>query len=138
MTLGVSERAQPEDVCFLEERINAYNVERTQIADGTDVAIFVRDTDGTILAGLYGWTWGGCLEIESLWVHESLRGKGYGSELLRTAEQTALARGCRLALLDTHSFQAPAFYLKRGYAIFGVLDDYPVGYQKYYLKKPLQ
>ena len=138
MTQSVSAHPDPRDVRFLDERINAFNVESTHIHDGKEIAIFMRDAGGTILAGLYGWTWAQCLQVEYLWVDASERGKGHGSELLRTAEQIAFERGCRQALLDTHSFQAPDFYQKRGYVIFGTVDDYPPGHKKYYLRKQLQ
>ena len=138
MTLSVSAHPDPRDVRFLDERINAFNVESTHVDDGKEVAIFIRDPGGKILAGLYGWTWAKCLQVEYLWVDESERGKGHGSEMLRTAEQSAIERGCRQALLDTHSFQAPDFYEKRGYVVFGVVDDYPPGHKKFYLRKQLQ
>ena len=31
----------------------------------------------------------------------------------------------------------PAFYLKHGYEIFGILEDCPKGHKRYYLKKSL-
>ena len=48
-----------------------------------------------------------------------------------------MARGCTQALLDTHSFQAPDFYVQQGYIIYGTIDDYPLGHQKHYLRKSL-
>lgn len=133
----VEKHPDKSDVNFLNDRINEFNFATTGVKDGGELAIFVRDDSGSILAGLYGWTWGGTLHIQYLWVDEALRGKGYGRRILETAEAEGKARGCRQAILSTHSFQAPDFYRKRGYEIRGTYDDYPVGHQKLYLRKAL-
>ena len=49
----------------------------------------------------------------------------------------AASRGCFAATLDTHSFEALGFYQKRGYEVFGTLEDYPPGHTKYFLRKRL-
>ena len=126
------------DVQFLDDQIYAFNVEQTGIKDGKLLAIFVRDEDHKIMAGIYGWTWGGCCGIRYLWVARELRGQGYGRRLLLAAEREANARGCTQIVLSTHSFQAPGFYQKFGYKIYGHVDDYPRGEQKLYLKKSLK
>ena len=127
----------PADTAFLGEKIYEYNVARTQIKDGGLLAMFVRDEAGEIIAGLDGWTWGGCLYIEHLWVHESLRGQNFGTNLLKAAEAEGAARGCRQSMLTTHDFQAPAFYERSGYKIVGQFDEYPAGHQQYFMRKPL-
>jgi ribosomal protein S18 acetylase RimI-like enzyme len=126
---------KPEDIQFLENRIYAFNVACTGIRDGALLSIFVRDEMGAIEAGLFGWTWGGCCEVKDLWVHENRRGQGLGSKLLKAAEEEARARGCESVLLDTHSFQAPGFYRKLGYETVGVIEGYPCGHSKIYLRK---
>ena len=102
-----------------------------------NITIFLRDEDGTIVAGLSGSTYWGWLHIDSLWVSETLRGRGYGKRLMEVAERQAIARGCCQALVDTHSFQALGFYEKLGYRAFGVLDDFPTGYKRYFLCKTI-
>jgi GNAT superfamily N-acetyltransferase len=97
--------AQPEDadIRFLDDQINEFNFAATGYTDGALLASFVRDEQGAIVAGVYGWTWGGCCEIRYLWVHELRRGQGYGSRLLEAAEHEAKRRGCAQVVLDTHS-----------------------------------
>ena len=122
---------------FLEQRIHAYNVATTGITDGQALTIVSRDEQGAIIAGLVGWTWGGCVEIEYLWVHKHRRGQGYGTRLLAAAEDEARKRGCQQALLITYSFQAPEFYTKMGYTVYAEFNDCPKGHRKYFLTKLL-
>jgi GNAT superfamily N-acetyltransferase len=76
------------------------------------------------------------LFIRYLWVSDSLRGRGIGRELMAGAEAHALERGCHSAWLDTFSFQAPGFYPRLGYTVFGELD-YPPGHKRIFLQKRL-
>ena len=123
---------------FLEDRINEFNAAVTGIRDGAGVAFLIRDDHDAIVAGLSGWTWDGCLYVEYLWVREDRRGRGYGTRLLAAAEDEARTRGCHQAALTTHSFQAPDFYRRLGYEVYGTLDDYPTGHRQLHLKKRLQ
>lgn len=99
--------------------------------------IYVRAADGTILAGLAADTYWGWLDVDNLWVHESLRGRGLGVRLLSLAENEALRRGCRHVRLTTFSFQARGFYEKLGYRVVGALEDYPPGETYFWMRKDL-
>ena len=125
------------DVECLKDRVDTFNVDETRIYDFKELAILLKDAAGQMYAGIYAYTWGGCLDIKLLWVRADCRGAGLGSNLMRAAEQEAIARGCHVATLETHSFQAPGFYKKLGYEEIGVLDEYPIHHKKYYLKKIL-
>lgn len=127
----------PADVKYLEDRINEYNFATTGVTDAETLALFERDADGQIVAGAYGWTWGGTCEVRFLWVAAGLRGKGRGRGLLAAAEAEAARRGCRQVVLSTHSFQAPEFYRKLGYTIIGQYDEYPRGHANYFLRKTI-
>jgi ribosomal protein S18 acetylase RimI-like enzyme len=135
--LIVEDHPNPRDLDFLEDQINAYNVAITGIVEWYPLAIFVRDQGGAIVAGINGGMWGGYLEIKNLWVREDLRGRGYGKRLLLAAERQARARGCTQVLLDTHDFQAPEFYKRLGYTVFGVFEGIGGRYNRYYLRKKL-
>jgi GNAT superfamily N-acetyltransferase len=135
--LLVENDPDPSDLDFLEDQINAYNVAVTGIVDWYPLAIFVRDEHGQIAAGVSGGMWGGYLEIKNVWVREDLRGQGLGRQLLQAAEQQARARGCTQVLLDTHDFQAPEFYKKLGYTVFGTFQGIGGRYNRYYFSKQL-
>lgn len=124
-----------DDREFLEDQINQFNLSQTQMHDFQWLGFVLRDAHNAVIAGVAGYTWGGACEIRSLWVHETVRGRRLGQRLLALAEREATARGCAVVTLDTHSFQAPGFYLKQGYTVVGIVDDYPRGHQKYFFQK---
>lgn len=134
--LTVEDDPSGEEVRFLEEEIYRFNVAATGLTDGRLLSVILRDEAG-VLAGVFGHTWGGVLEVRYLWVREDMRRRGYGRRLLAAAEEEAVRRGCTQATLDTHSFQAPEFYQRLGYEVYGVMDHYPRGHSKLHLKKDL-
>lgn len=126
------------DLQFLEDQINQYNVYTTSYEDYQPLAVFVRNDQDRMIAGLSGYTWGGCCEIKFLWVHPDYRQCGYGRQLLQTTETEARQRRCHLIVVDTYSFQAPQFYPKFGYTVMGIYEDCPAGHRKYYFQKRLE
>jgi ribosomal protein S18 acetylase RimI-like enzyme len=74
--------------------------------------LHINTADGRLIAGLDGFSWGGYVKIEWLWVHEDHRHRGLGTELVRVAEAEAARRGCDVVRVDSHTFQAPGFYEK--------------------------
>lgn len=129
--------ANPHDVAFVRDQLDAYNVAITGCDDYRPLAIFVRDAQGAVVGGLTGFTWGRCLKIDILWVKEEWRHRGYGARLIAVAEAEARAHGCQHAVLETHSFQAPGFYHKVGYTVCGAADEYPAGYRHFQFQKRL-
>lgn len=92
-----------------------------------------QEIAGGVIAVVY-WDW---LYIDLMWIKDELRGQGYGRQLLALAEEEGKRRGARHAHLDTFSFQAPGFYEKHGYRVFGELKDFPLGHTRYYMTKDL-
>ena len=135
--LVIATQPTPGQVQYLEDRIYEFNSGATGIKDGEWLAIFVRDEEDRIAAGICGTTWGGCLEIRQFWVEEARRKQGLGTRLLEAAEQEARRRGCRQILLMTFTFQAPAFYARHGFEVVAVVDDYPRGHKNLLLRKRL-
>lgn len=90
-----------------------------------------------IEGGLWGNTNWGYLSVNLLAVKEKLRGQGFGTKLLQKAEALAVERGCHSAFLNTFSFQAPHFYARLGYQVFGELPDFPPGQKRIFMCKKL-
>jgi GNAT superfamily N-acetyltransferase len=119
--------------------LDASNDERSGLSDPVQpLALLLREPGSeVVLGGLWGvsyWQW---LFVDLVFVPEALRGQGMGSELLRRAETIAHERNCIGVWLLSFSFQAPAFYRRRGYEAFGHIADYPPGHGCTYLMKRL-
>lgn len=127
----------PSDIETLLEELAEFNRGVAGHEGYRPLACFVRDPDGTIAGGISASTHHGWLSINLVWLREDLRGQGLGSRMLAAVEQEAIRRGCTRAHLDTHEFQAPGFYAKRGYEVFGELPDFPTGYRRLFMSKQL-
>ena len=121
----------------LEDRLDDFNVESTGYRDARNLSCFLRDADGTLVAGIDGFTWGGCAHVELLSVSGPFRGEGLGRKLLEAAEAEARERGCTSIVLSSHEFQAPGFYAKVGYDPVGATEDTPVGSREFHFQKRL-
>lgn len=100
-------------------------------------AFLLKDGQGKTVGGLWGRTAYDWAVIELLFVPEPMRGSGTGRALVGMAEDLARRRGCAGIWLDSFDFQAPGFYLKLGYEIFGTLPDNPKGQRRCFLRKML-
>jgi ribosomal protein S18 acetylase RimI-like enzyme len=132
-----SEAVEDELNSFVDARIYEFNIQATGFDDGKPFSGVVRDEGKNIVAAVNGHTWGGCCHVAHLWVAESQRRQGYGSALLKFAEEEATRRACLQVQLLTHSFQAPEFYERHGYIRVATIDNYPQGHAQYVYAKPL-
>jgi GNAT superfamily N-acetyltransferase len=110
-----------------------------EYVDPAPLQITLLHSEGAILGGLVGRThsipqW---LEITIIWIEEDLRGQGLGRQLIERAEQEGRRRGCRYARVTTSDFQAPEFYQKLGYSLYGRLENCPQGETVFYFWKAL-
>jgi len=132
----------PHDHFIQSLRASLSNYNNTVAGDSKlhPIAVCANDADDLTVGAIYGWLQWGWLFIDLLWVDESARQQGIGSELLQQLEQAAIKRGVSRAYLDTGDFQAPAFYQKHGYEIFSEMEvtaDNGKDYIKYSMRKSL-
>ncbi|HNZ02363.1 MAG TPA: GNAT family N-acetyltransferase, partial [Anaerolineaceae bacterium] len=117
--------------------IQEYNIQQTWDDHARSLCFVLQGPDREIVGGVIGATYWEWLHVDLMWLREDHRGRGYGHQLLEMAEVEARKRGARYAYLDTFDFQAPEFYKKYGYEVFGVLEDFPSGHTRYFMKKQL-
>lgn len=117
--------------------ISEYNTQQAGDDQGKNLCFVLKAADETIVGGVIGATYWNWLFVNLMWLQDRLRGRGYGRQLLLLAEEEARRRGAQHAYLDTFSFQAPDFYQKNGYRVFGELADFPAGHTRYFMVKDL-
>lgn len=137
LDIEITENPRQEDIQAVRDGLTAYNDQHT-VPDGyLPLTILLRDGKGILCGGLLGETFWRWLHVSILWIADEHRGRGHGSALLRAAEGEAIARGCLGAFLDTLDFQAPGFYAKHGYIVWGEIDDLPPGSRRIFYQKRL-
>ena len=120
------------------EPLQAHNMRMARPYVSTPLAIMLHDdVTGTDVGGLIGRSVFDWCYIELLALPEALRGQGHGRRLMLAAEQVARARGCVGLHLGTYEFQARGFYEKLGYDCYGTLDDHPIGFKFFAMRKML-
>ena len=136
--MQIQNKWSKKDSDYIRKQLISFNnsqVSESKPSPLKDVCLTVKNENEEIVAGLIGIIFWQCLHVDILWVDDSLRHQGYGSKLLLEAEKIAKETDCTLIKLDTFSFQAPEFYKKHGYEVYGVIDDFPKGHNHYYLQK---
>lgn len=131
---------RPESRAAVVDGLVAFNRSRTPDFAGSfgNIGLMLQHpetgvTDGGLTARIgFGWMF-----VELLFVPERLRGQGVGRQLMEQAEAVAREKGCTGIWLDTYSFQAPRFYEKLGYVVFGEIANYPPGSSRFFLHKHL-
>jgi len=123
-------------IAFNQAHSTALSIEQ---ADPSPLHLYLLDEAGNVLGGIVGRThtipfW---FEVSIIWIDERIRRQGWGQRLMEQAEKEAQQRGCYYARLATGNFQAPAFYQKLGYALYGTLENCPPGETVFYFWKKL-
>jgi GNAT superfamily N-acetyltransferase len=128
----------------LSARVKAFNratVPHLYAGEHTDpefrrnIDVIYQNEDGEMVAGAFAEVYWQSAYIAVLWVNESLRGAGIGTELMHRIEAQAREWQCRFAWTRTFSWQAREFYERLGYRVTGRLDDHPPGHTFYTMRK---
>jgi GNAT superfamily N-acetyltransferase len=134
----VTDAPTSDDIARISDALDDFNVQETGIADGRRLAVLVQDPEtGAVVGGLTGRTSMGLMFVDLFHLPPTLRGGGLGGRILGAAEDEARARGCRAGVLYTISFQAPGFYLKHGWRVFGEIACDPPGTSRIFMTKNL-
>jgi ribosomal protein S18 acetylase RimI-like enzyme len=138
VTYTLKPEPAPEERYLIIDPLIAYNDAQVGPRNRKEFALSVRSEMGEFVGGLLGFTHFNHFFIGALHVDQRFRKEGIGRELMKRAEALALKQGCDVIYLDTFDYQAPRFYEKLGFKVFGKLEDYPPGHQRFYLMKRIR
>jgi len=134
--LPINGEPNPEDKQVMVEGMLAYHASKGHVRKSETFSVVIKDQSEKLLGCvMVSFMWNG-MSIQSLWVDDAVRGQGLGKKLMAMAEEEGVKRGCTIAYTDTFTWQAPGFYEKLGYKIYGKLEGFPEGNAlSYYCKK---
>jgi GNAT superfamily N-acetyltransferase len=138
LTFTVEPEPTPEERYRIIDPLIAYNEAQAGPRNSKEFAFFVRSERSELVGGLLGSTHWNHFFVSAIFVDQKFRNEGIGRELMIRAEAFALEQGCDTIYLDTFDFQAPGFYEKLGFKVFGKLEDYPAGHRRFYLVKQIR
>ncbi len=113
--LSVEDPPSPGDQRLIEAGLTQHALPITGPPGFRPIAVLARDRRRALVAGAVG-------TLNWNWLHVAL---------------LAADHGCTHAHLDTFSYQARPFYERRGYRVFGILDNDPPGHQRFFMQKSL-
>jgi GNAT superfamily N-acetyltransferase len=117
--------------------LDDFNDDVIGYGDRRALAVVVKDASGKVVGGALGRSSLGLLFLDLFYLPKSLRGSGLGTQILNAFEEEGRKRGCCSAVLYTLSFQAPQFYERNGWRIFGDIPCHPDGASRVFLTKLL-
>ena len=138
LEIAVTDEPGNEALDLIGSGLDQFNLDAAGYADRRALAVLVTDpASGKVLGGLTGRTSLGLWFVDLFHLPPAYRGTGLGSRVLKAAEDEARRRGCRSGVLYTISFQAPDFYVKHGWTVFGEVPCDPPGTCRVFLSKDL-
>lgn len=139
MKYQISYEATPksEDIQVLNDGIMEQAKQKKGMKQLEFFAFFIRDENGAIVGGCGGNDLYGGLYIDQLWVNESLRGKGYGTQLLQRVEALAKDKHCNFITVNTFDWEALDFYKKLGFYVEFERKGFDKNSVFYFLRKDL-
>lgn len=115
--LSFEENPNQEDIQVLIHGITDYAKQQRGFDALDFFAFFIRDENNTIVGGCNGGTLYGGLHIDSLWVSDVIRNRGWGTELVNAALTYGKEKNCNFATVNTMDWEALGFYQKLGFKI---------------------
>lgn len=135
--LTIEGEPNESDMKVLVEGMLTYHAGKGHPRKVDKCSILIKNNEDKLVGCvMVSFLWNG-MEIGSLWVSESMRGQGLGQKLMEMAEAEGKKRGATFAYTNTFTWQAPGFYEKLGYKLYGKLEDFPVGNELSYYRKDL-
>ena len=133
--------SKEDESIFMDNGLSTYNAQKCayfgmgKTRRKKYLGFYVYDR-GKKIGGVYGYidpeNW---VYIALLYISDDYREKGIGSKLIALVEKLGRRSKCTGIRTETWDFQAIGFYEKRGFVVYGILEDHPIGATDYLLKK---
>ncbi len=136
-TINYEKNPKADDIQILNGGIMEYAKQKKGMNQLDFFAFFIRDEEERIVGGCGGDNVYGCFFIGQLWVTEELRGKGYGTKLMESAEKLAKECGCNFMAVNTMDWEALDFYKKLGFYVEFERRGFDKNSIFYFLRKDL-
>ena len=133
---SIEEVTEATDLAVLSEGVTQFGRSLSIGGNARAIACLLRE-DRQVVAGASGRTEFDRLFISYLWVKESLRSRGLGSQVLAKLELAAIERGCKDALIETLSDRTANLYARLGYQQVAAVPSYVGSFTKHVLVKPI-
>lgn len=137
--IQVDYEMQEKDADIIFNGLREFNTPYFGNKKSVSFAAYLRDGNHQIVGGVFAWMRPGIqlLCIDTIWITENLRNRGFGTQLILAAENEGIKNGCTHAQLETISFQAEEFYKKLGYFQIGRVENLYGDHDAIYLRKHL-
>jgi ribosomal protein S18 acetylase RimI-like enzyme len=99
--------------------------------------VVLRDGEGRVRGGIVAQLGFDSVYLDTVWIDEAMRGQGHGRAMVVLIEDEARKRGALQSWLYTLSWQAPGFYEKLGYRVFGEIPYHRADHKRFFLVKAL-
>lgn len=139
MHIEVIPNPTKDDVWYIRKHLQEFNLKHLEVTEDKPFVFFANDDEtGERIGGISCTIFGQWMDIDFLWVKESRRGEGIGSALLERSIERARKAGCTHAWVNTFSFQAPQFYLDRGFTKVFEQVNYPKTSSRSFLVREIE
>lgn len=137
ITIQYDANPKSEETKQLWQGISEHAKQVAGLDPGEGFAFYIKDESQTILGGCSGYIFYGSIYVDLLWVHEDLRGKNYGAQLMKHAEHLGKEKNCTMMTVSTMDFEARGFYEKLGFEVEFERKGFVKGHSMFFLKKDL-
>lgn len=126
-----------EDMNVLFRGISMMAREKMDLKAPSFFAFLLKNENGETQGGANGLVYYGGIYLDQVYVDPTLRGQGYGRQLMEKVENYARDEGCGFVHLVTMSWEARPFYEHRGFTLEFERTGYDKSQSCYHMIKRL-
>ena len=123
---------------YLSDAIYNYGINQLKGERPVKIYCCSKDKEGNNIGGVMGYVTRNLLFITHLFVEQKYRNNGIGKALLLNIENAAKEQGCSMLRLNTLNDATYSLYIKAGFEITTIINDYMNGFNLMYYHKAIK